>query len=287
MKWRIRNPYIDIEGLPEKDALATIIFEGIDYDSVLRRVSFTDKHEDNVNTSVLLNPTCRYDLIPGVPVWSVFQRTDSQFGDKDGNPLIYAMKNENGWSMSRGDYKKIESNIKQILIKFFDKHGYDATIILPSTSVINPFMEKLIKEVNPECKIINDLVIKMTIKEVDDDIMKWGSPFRKAFPVLDDLRVAYAELEKNFERMRREKNGEFTYHFIDNKKIRNAIEHTLKLEKNNIGRYSGLINNKNVLLVDDTIRRGNTIKDAIRVIKDTFEPKSLTALTMFSALSLR
>ena len=74
------------------------IFEGIDIDRVNRTVSFNDNHENNVDTSLTNNPTFKADIVNGVEVWSIFQRKRSINGD--GNPLIYAYKNEKGWKFN-------------------------------------------------------------------------------------------------------------------------------------------------------------------------------------------
>ena len=50
---------------------------------------------------------------------------------------------------------------------------------------------------------------------------------------------------------------------------------------NNVS-YADLINNKNILLVDDIISHGSSIRESIRTLKDQYEPKKIDVLTLLS-----
>lgn len=45
---------------------------------------------------------------------------------------------------------------------------------------------------------------------------------------------------------------------------------------------SDMINDKNVLLLDDIVSSGNTVSSCFKNIKQTFNPKSITVLTLLS-----
>ena len=49
--------------------------------------------------------------------------------------------------------------------------------------------------------------------------------------------------------------------------------------------YADLINGKDVLVFDDTITTGKTISDSGKAITEMFAPKSITFITLFSALN--
>ena len=93
-----------------------VLSEGVDFDYVNLTVSFNPSHEQNVNTSVEVNPTIDFDVIPGVRTWSIFKR--KRGGKLDGNPLLYALKGENGWH-----FKSIEDRLA------IDKQ-FDSIIVL-------------------------------------------------------------------------------------------------------------------------------------------------------------
>ena len=80
-------------------------------------VSFNPSHEKNVDTSYSTNPTIDDSIFPNVKVYSIFKRKNNSHGD--GNPLIYALKNENGWKFkSISDKIAIESRFNAIAEKF-------------------------------------------------------------------------------------------------------------------------------------------------------------------------
>ena len=49
--------------------------------------------------------------------------------------------------------------------------------------------------------------------------------------------------------------------------------------------YDDVINGKNVLIFDDTVTTGKTISDSGEAICSMFIPKSITFITLFSALN--
>ena len=48
--------------------------------------------------------------------------------------------------------------------------------------------------------------------------------------------------------------------------------------------YSEMINDKDILILDDTISSGKTISDSVYAINETFKPKSITVITLFSKI---
>ena len=45
-----------------------------------------------------------------------------------------------------------------------------------------------------------------------------------------------------------------------------------------------MINDKDILILDDTISSGETISDNVKAIRDTFQPKYITVIILFSKL---
>ena len=81
------------------------------------------------------------------------------------------------------------------------------------------------------------------------------------------------------------KDGKFTRHLIKDSKMRNVLDKTLKLSNDKYAKYANKINGQDVLLIDDTISRGQTIKEACDIIQDSYAPKSITVLTLLSKLN--
>jgi hypothetical protein len=255
--------------------------EGIDLDKKHNLISYNPNHENYVDTSLDHNPTSTTDL-GDVEVWSIFKRKKMGNNDVyDGNPLLYAYKGE-GWDFKNPEEKmKIDNQMIQIINKFNKSHSYESTIIIPSGSSLNMYIGELIKNSNPKCTLITDVIWKIPTEEVFQNVTKQNSKFRKIYGknYLNALRY----LENYIAKMNKDRQGYFTYHFIHDKTMRNAIENTLKISPYSC-QYSDNINEKDVLIVDDSISRGATIKQTCKIIKDTFIPKSLSVLTMFSNL---
>lgn len=98
-------------------------------------VEFTDDHELGVDTSLNDKPVIDRTTIPGTTIYSIFQRNDKLA--LDGNPLIYALKGDSKWWVSRENKGKLISRINEILDKFCSLYGSDYTIVVPSHSRLN------------------------------------------------------------------------------------------------------------------------------------------------------
>ena len=71
-------------------------------------------------------------------------------------------------------------------------------------------------------------------------------------------------------------DGYFKYHMIDNKSgLRKSIINTMEVDTNHSLLYRKNINDKNVLLVDDSITFGQSIKNAIHVLAEVYKPTSV------------
>lgn len=71
---------------------------------------------------------------------------------------------------------------------------------------------------------------------------------------------------------------------IDNTKMRKSIINTLIVDETKTLKYSEHINDKNVLLIDDSITHGQSIRGAIHALSNMYSPQSVSVLTMFSQL---
>ena len=89
------------------------------------------------------------------------------------------------------------------------------------------------------------------------------------------------ELDEYLYEMDDKNNGLFKYHMITDINLRKSIIHTLEVDKSRIHQYKEHINNKNILLVDDSITLGQSIRNAIFAITQAYVPKSISILTMF------
>lgn len=277
------------------------ISEGIEFNTYTKEVIYCPFEEKNVDTSTEHNPTVDNELINGIEVWSLFKRI---LGDKgDGNPLIYALKGEDGWHFaSENDRQMIFRQIDVITAKFCEKYNGDVTVVLPSGNKLNTTIAKYIKKHSPNMRILTGIIMKRMAEDVWDEAASDNSDFRRILyqsinkknsrlpanlrrEMNDEAMKGYFDmLERAVSRMMRERGGYFTYHFIKDPNVRNAITQTLKLNDRQFYDASVKINGHNVLLIDDTVSRGQTVKQAAELIKDNFTPKTITVLTLLSKL---
>lgn len=257
--------------------------EGIDIDRRTMTISFNPYHEENVDTSLINNPTMTDTLFPGIKTYSVFKRKKNSQGS-DGNPLIYAFKREKGWKFkSKMDKQLILEQFDKVIKKFSEMYPIGLTILVPSSNPLNAMLAERIRNVNPNCEIISDAIVKMTVDEVEDYLFFEGNE------AIRDIRnnrwknEVIDTIERAFERMREKKDGIFTYHLLPNN-VRRYIYKSLKIADGHEYYMATRINGQHILVLDDTISQGKTLREVISLINEVFVPKSITILTLLSKL---
>lgn len=243
-----------------------------------KTVTFNPNHERGLNTSIESNPTETVENINGfdVHIYSIFQRVGNQFGDA--NPALYALKGENNWEMTNVDEFWERFNI--ILDKFISTHSCDTIVIMPSRNKLNRELLNCVSSKLNSSNIVTDLLLKLSPSEVYAELDKPNSYFMKYWGEKGDVDGAFQRVEVFFENM-----GEvFSYHSITDQELRKSIVNTLKVNDMNKKLYNKDINDKDILLLDDSITHGQTIKSAINALTTCYTPKSINVITMFSKL---
>lgn len=264
-----------------RNAIDSVLNEGIDFDTTELTVSYNPSHENNVDTSIENNPTADDDIIPGVRVWSIFKRKRGVYGD--GNPLLYALKGE-GWTFrSEKDRIAIEQQFDEIATKFAEQYPIGVTIVIPSGNALNRHIADVILSKSKGAEILEGAICKLTTEEVNDIVLRKDSLFRKVYG--NDFESAYRTLCVYFEEMDEKRDGVFSRHLVKDGKMRDALINTLKVSPDRYAKDSKVINGQNILIIDDTISRGQTIKEACRIMMESYAPKSITVLTLLSRLS--
>ena len=217
--------------------------EGIDlsYSSNGIEVSYNPNHQNGINAKVDDNPTL-FDLsIPSIniqdgiiSVYSILQRTPMKViaGSSDGNPLVYAFKNENGYSFkSDYDKKTIQDAIDEILKKFIIKYfstirNSVATIVCPSENSLNQvFAYAFRKNAEMLGKTINiqeDYLVKYPVDDIRAEIIDNANSDLNRWLISLPQHVAMKKrtiLDNALDKMDDEHNGVFAYHLIKDVKI--------------------------------------------------------------------
>lgn len=263
-------------------SIDSVINEGIDFDPHTKTVSYNPSHEENVDTSIEHNPTMDGDIVPNVQVWSIFKRKRGLRGD--GNPLVYALKGEGGWTFrDESDRNAIEKQFDAIATKFATMYPVGVTILMPSGSELNMHIADVVMSKSRNAELIKGVICKLTTEEVDDIVLDFNSKFREFYK--DEFNSKYYELGQYLDLMDKERNGYFSRHLIKNNQMRDVLDSTLKLSDDRFAEFANKINDQDVLIIDDTTSRGQSIKEACQIMLESYAPKSITVLTLLSKLN--
>lgn len=263
-------------------SIDSVINEGIDFDPHTKTVSYNPSHEENVDTSIEHNPTMDGDIVPNVQVWSIFKRKRGLRGD--GNPLVYALKGEGEWTFrDESDRNAIEKQFDAIATKFATMYPVGVTILMPSGSELNMHIADVVMSKSRNAELIKGVICKLTTEEVDDIVLDFNSKFREFYK--DEFNSKYYELGQYLDLMDKERNGYFSRHLIKNNQMRDVLDSTLKLSDDRFAEFANKINDQDVLIIDDTTSRGQSIKEACQIMLESYAPKSITVLTLLSKLN--
>ena len=259
-KFKTFQEYKDRYKVLNESQFKDYLFEGIDVDEDNMIVKFNDTHEDIVDTS-LSNPTVK--TIKGIKTIMLFKRKKTKLKVSDGNPLVYALKAIKGWSISKEDRKAIMNRVNEIIKKVDD---FDTIIVMPSS---NPLVEELAKYLKKKAKrVLSKCVIKRDKQDIIDD-MPWQNFTDKE----------WKKVEQSLKKMGEEFEAK---HFPKDQSIIDKFE--ANLFHINADEYYNEIHNQKVLVIDDTISSGFSLANCSKTIKESYFPKSITQLSLFSDL---
>lgn len=271
------------------------ISEGIDIDKTAMTVAFNPNHQNYVDTNDPWNPKPIYNQVDGYKVISIFERkiTDDK---QDGNPLIYALK-----SLAKGEqnptwkFKDEHFDVLSLLRRFVAvtkelSEEFDIIITTPSSNPLNTEILHRIIRLIPHEQSFKEFFTKYTANEVYEDFI--NSEWLKQ-TYTDEARLRYmnnriyqAICKMNLPKSKNGNDGIFSYKFLRPSELRNAIIQSMCVsdEFQDEITYGKIINNKKILVIDDTVTSGKTISDSAAAIKDIYDPASITFLTLFSPL---
>lgn len=265
------------------------INEGFDIKG--RRLIFTDAHQKVLDTSFdgqLTISVIPVDNIGDVKVYSIFKRCQQTDFKSDFNPVLYALKKERDWDFADDANKTLFWNrFTQLLRRFLRDHKneFDTTIVVPSSNRLNRDIASEIRKISEKVgihHISSGGLYTINADDILDAAWEKDSYFREYWG--DEFESAYDKLEKFALKMECENNNLFKYHIITDIKLRESILHTLDVDDDVAYMYSSNINGKNIIIVDDSIMKGQTIRNAIYAIQNSYAPASVSVLTMFSRL---
>lgn len=282
------------------------LFEGILYNDIDKTVFYDSENQYNIDTRENVEDSPFKDDfdfgLSNVEVWSIFVRKISikyqngqEVKDLDGNPLLYALKHEEGWTMNSYTEKKIWERIKSVCRKFVKIH-HGPTIVVPSQNSLNMKIARVLKECDQNCILFDGILKKVSTDSVRKLIKTNKLNLHKLFPNYKTYEKEFANFQEDLQSMDDEydkniDNFDFTkeiepcgllrVHKIRNLDIRKSLDNVLEHNKDYV-KMKDSFDGKDVIILDDSIAFGKTIINAVNIIREQYSPKSITVLTLFS-----
>lgn len=221
---------------------------GIDV-SINKEVKFNGAHENRIITGVHLNPKKSHvGKNPCLKVFSIYTRTKQGDLRRDGNPLIYALKSLNGFTISKAELRAFRPTFTSIVDKTLSGWPHTCVLTMPSSSVLTEqFARRIARKL--QGKVVTDAFCKRTATEMLDEYRQ-----RHVVPKTkhkSDVNRVLAELRKV------SPNTLFSMKLVEN----NIREYFRPLKLNPVCNL-GALQSGQVLLVDDLLSTGTTLLNA-------------------------
>ncbi|MEG2061624.1 MAG: hypothetical protein RRY33_07180 [Alistipes sp.] len=243
----------------------------------------------NAEESPLINNPIEWSVDVGgekYDVISIFRRTkytNKENLNIDGNPFVCALKQIGGWRFDVSD-----DDVTRYTQRFLDVCGkinreYDVVVTVPSDANINiRFMNCIADQIRCGAKI-NTYFHKVefeyayearNLKKIKEDCIQKYDNWK---PVYEDI---LDEIDKCFDKMN--PNGYFQSKYMNNSYMK-YIDTIVSSNRYMIDVMSELIDNKNILILDDNIFPTHSISQCAQNILETFNPKTVTIITLLSS----
>jgi Phosphoribosyl transferase domain len=132
--------------------------------SATKYVAFDDSHHKRIDTSLDRNPTI--STVSGLSVRHIFRRNRTGDKDRDGNPLIYAMKGMNGYKILPLHKGQFMARARQVVESFIANIDADWIMPLPSNYSLCGDVADLICEVTAVPCLSPDFIRKKSVQEM-------------------------------------------------------------------------------------------------------------------------
>ena len=272
-----------------KQSKSNKIYDGIDIinEKDEHLVGFNPNHQNNVDTNDLYNPKPIYNTINGLEIISIFQRLKNDRGN-DGNPLIHALKHQVDaegkiWNFLNPKYDLMALLRRFVAVTKEIKGKFDTIITIPSKHDLNERLLDYITSIIPHDRNVIDFFDKYDAETVLQSL-DWNQLEIDCGGKNARYYKLKKKIEESFGRMIKENNGNFSYRFINPTSLRRYVTQTMAIANPDENYVGELINDKNVLVIDDTYATGSTLGDAFDAITLTYSPKKITFLTLLSPL---
>jgi hypothetical protein len=131
-----------------------------------KSVTLDHSHQGMVDTSIEGNPT--EGVIGGLRLHYVFRRKTTRGHDRDGSPLVYALKEMNGYRMQPMYHSMLYNRAEEILATFVGDLAVDALMDVPSSKPLCRTFATCVAKVAGLPLVQSTFLRKRTVGEVLD-----------------------------------------------------------------------------------------------------------------------
>lgn len=280
-----------------------ILNEG--FDVIGKRLVYTNRHDIMLDMNFSGNPV-KFSIYSNVlkkdiTVYSIFKRMQLSEPQKkflgiedrhigDANPVILALKKEKNWKFnSNSDEDSFWRSFEYLLRRWMREHKneFETALVVPTSSDLNAKIVEKMKKLAAEVGITSFIekgLVKLPAKDVLEMSADHDSFFYNYWSEKNIYRQKYRELSEYIDNMIIMRKGQFRYHDIPDTELRKTVLDTIYWDPEFKDYYINELNDKNLLIVDDSITLGQTIDNTLKAISSMYHPNSICVLTMFSKL---
>ncbi len=205
-------------------------------------------------------------------VWSVFRRTKHGDKDRDGNPLIYALKHRDRYNIGYSSIKTLYGSFCPILEALASEMKPETLVPIPSGASVNHILAERMRRLSGNAATLCDCFEKLSIASA---LELAPAPEAVAPALRRDYTSALHVLQKS--RIRQAP--------IEMKLIRPAkVRMYFKPIGFQPGAWGNAINGKRVVFIEDVFSTGTTLVCAEKMLRSRYAPASLSVITLLSAL---
>ncbi len=235
---------------------------GIDLNK--KQVIYNSNHQKRVDTSIHVKSNWKRKNTVLTAALLKRRRTKDNL---DGNPLIYALKNINGYTIDKKNLSPIIKSALKNLNTALNQKEYDLIVCIPSSGFIVKKLGQSVKKRIPQTKISNYVLQKCTNKDI-----------------IQSINLSLITNKKHLHEVKE---------VLKKLQIAPGNKFVLKEIKGNIRAYFNPIKINNpylikksqtILLLDDALSSGTTLFYAQKLIKDINPNANIEAICFLSSL---
>lgn len=244
-----------------------------------RMVHLTDEHDRGVRMGDPESQEMFHisDFDRDIELYSVFLRNSDM--ETDGNPLIYALKNERGWYISDADRQEVIRRVSEHVKEL--RGTADIIVQMTSSNQLNREITKAVAQ-TMEIPVLSDKFFMKFTKEAFFSVM----PFD--FDGLKKDGIDTNWFHRQCLRWERQSETDyFRYHDIPPKYRKYIVKQPFFFHEEDMVEIAPMFNGKRVMVIDDTVTTGMSLREACKVIVGTFDVSKLIYVTLLSPLDAK